>query len=68
MTAADGVGSASTNRPGLTGLTKDVGDAIVKKAGCYVSTTSVKPKSRSNFTHFEIKLERLFGFTLVVLT
>ena len=38
MTAADGAGSASTNTPGLTGLTKDVGDAIVNKAGCAVST------------------------------
>ena len=33
-----GVGSASTNTPGLTGLTKDVGDAIVNKDGCAVST------------------------------
>ena len=33
MTAADGAGSSSTNKPGLTGLTKDVGDA-----GCAVST------------------------------
>ena len=38
MTAADGTGSASTNTPGLTGLTKDVGDAIVNEAGCAVST------------------------------
>ena len=38
MTAADGAGSASTNTPGLTGLTKDVGDAINKDAGCDVST------------------------------
>ena len=38
MTAATGAGSASTNTPGLTGLTKDVGDAIVNKAGCSVST------------------------------
>ena len=38
MTAADGVGYASTNTSGLTGLTKDVGDAIVNKAGCAVST------------------------------
>ena len=37
MTAADSVGSASTNTPGLTGLMKDVGDAIVNKAGCAVS-------------------------------
>ena len=38
MTAADGAGSPSTNTPGLTGLTKDVGDAIWKDAGCAVST------------------------------
>ena len=38
MTAADSAGSASTNTPGLTGLTKDFGDAIVNKAGCAVST------------------------------
>ena len=38
MTAADGEGSPSTNTPGLTGLTKDVGDAISKDAGCDVST------------------------------
>ena len=38
MTAADGAGSASTNTPGLTGLTKYVGDAIVNEAGCAVST------------------------------
>ena len=38
MTAADGAGSTSTNTPGLTGLTKDVGDTIVNEAGCAVST------------------------------
>ena len=38
MTAADGTGSAITNTPGLTGLTKDVGDAIVNEAGCAVIT------------------------------
>ena len=38
MIAADGEGSPSTNTPGLTGLTKDVGDAIQKDAGCSVST------------------------------
>ena len=38
MTAADGAGSPSTNTPGLTGLTKYVGDAIWKDAGCAVST------------------------------
>ena len=38
MTAADGAGSASTNTPGLTGLTKYVGDAIVNEACCYVRT------------------------------
>ena len=38
MMAADGAGSASTNTQGLTGLTKDVGDAIVNGAGCAVST------------------------------
>ena len=38
MTAADGEGSASTNTAGLTGLTKDVGDAVVNEAGCAVST------------------------------
>ena len=38
MTAAEGAGSASTNTPGLTGLKKDVGDAILNEAGCAVST------------------------------
>ena len=38
MTAAFGAGSSSTNTPGLTGLTKDVGDAICKDASCAVST------------------------------
>ena len=38
MKAADGAGSPSTNTPGLIGLTKDVGDAIWKDAGCAVST------------------------------
>ena len=38
MTAADGAGSASTNTPRLTGLTKDVGDTIVNEAGYAVST------------------------------
>ena len=38
MTAADGAGYPSTNTPGLTGLTKDVGDAIWKDTGCAVST------------------------------
>ena len=38
MTAADSAGSPSTNTPLLTGLTKDVGDAIRKNAGCAVST------------------------------
>ena len=37
MTAADGAGSPSTNTPGLTDLTKDVGDAIWKDAVCAVS-------------------------------
>ena len=36
--AADGAGSPSPNTPGLTGLTKDVGDTIRKDAGCAVST------------------------------
>ena len=38
MTATDGAGSTSTNTPGLTGLTKDVDDAILNEAGCDVST------------------------------
>ena len=38
MTAADGAGSPSTNTPGLTGLTKDVGDAVKNDSGCAVST------------------------------
>ena len=38
MTAAEGAVYASTNTPGLTGLTKDVGDAIVNEAGFAVST------------------------------
>ena len=37
MTVADNAGSASTNTPGLTGLTKDVGDLIVNEAGCALS-------------------------------
>ena len=37
MTATDGAGSPSINTPGLTGLTKDVRDAIVNEAGCAVS-------------------------------
>ena len=36
MKAADGAGSPSTNIPGLTGLTKDVGDTIWKDASCAV--------------------------------
>ena len=38
MTDSDSAGSSSTNTPGLTGLTKDVGDAILNEAGCAVST------------------------------
>ena len=38
MRTADGTGSASTNTPGLTGLTKDFGDAIVNEAGFAVIT------------------------------
>ena len=38
MTAVDGTGSASTNTPGLTCLTKDVGDTIVNEAGCAINT------------------------------
>ena len=38
MAAADGVGSPSTNTPGLDDLTKYVGDAIKKDAGFSVST------------------------------
>ena len=38
MTDADGAGSASINPPGLTGLTKDVHDALMNEAGCAVST------------------------------
>ena len=38
MTITDGAGSAITNTSGLTGLKKDVGDAIVNEAGCAVST------------------------------
>ena len=38
MTAADCTVSASTNTPGLTGLTKDVGDTVVNEASCAVST------------------------------
>ena len=38
MTTNDGAGSVSTNTPGLTGLTKYVGDVIVNEAGCAVST------------------------------
>ena len=39
MTAASGAGSASTNTPGLTGLTKYIGGAIVNEADCAVITT-----------------------------
>ena len=38
ITAAAGAVSASTNTPGLTGLTINVGDAIVNEEGCDVST------------------------------
>ena len=38
MTATDGAESPSTNTPGLTGLMKDVGNAIKKDTGCAVST------------------------------
>ena len=38
MTAANGAGYDSTNTPGLTGLTRYVGDAIVNEACCSVST------------------------------
>ena len=38
ITAAAGAGSASTSTTGLTGLTKDFGDAIVIEEGCVVST------------------------------
>ena len=38
MTAAAGMDSASTNTPGLTGLTKDAGDTIVNEVGFAVST------------------------------
>ena len=51
MTAADGAGSTSTNTPGLTGLTKDVDDAIKKDAGCAVSTRySTLPLPRLQYT------------------
>ena len=49
--AGDGAGSASTNTPGLNGLTKDVGDAIVNEAGCAVSTRyPTVPLPRLQFT------------------
>ena len=38
MTAAAGAGSASTNKPQLTGLTKAVGDAIANESVFSVST------------------------------
>ena len=38
ITSAAGAGSASTNTPGLVGLTKDVGYVIMNEAGCNVST------------------------------
>ena len=38
MTDDDSARSTSTKTPGLTGLTKDVGDTIVNEAGCAVST------------------------------
>ena len=38
MMATDGAGYPSTNTPGLTGLTKDVGCVIKKDAGCAIST------------------------------
>ena len=51
MTASAGVGSPSTNTPGLTGLTKNVGDAIKKDAGCAVSTRySTVPLTRFQCT------------------
>ena len=38
INAAAGAGSASTNTPVLTGLTKAIGDAILNEAGCAIST------------------------------
>ena len=61
MTAADGAGSASTNTPGLTGLTKDVGDAIVNKSGCAVSTSyPTVPLLRLQCTDAEHAFRNLF--------
>ena len=51
MMDAVGAGSSSTNTPGLTGLTKDVGDAINKDAGCAVSKRyPMVPLPRLQFT------------------
>ena len=51
MTAADDAGSPITNTTGLTGLTKEVGDAIWKDAGCDVSTIHpTVPLPRLKFT------------------
>ena len=51
VTAAVGAGCASTNTPGLTGLTKDVGDAIVNEVGCAISTKyPTVPLPRLQFT------------------
>ena len=51
MTAAYRAGSTSTNTPGLTGLTKDIGDAVLNEAGCAVSTrypTVILPRFQCN--------------------
>ena len=67
MTAADGAGSASTNTPGLTGLTKDVGDAIVNKSGCAVSTRyHTVPLPRLQCTDVEHAFRKPFTSVLYV--
>ena len=67
MTAVDGVGSASTNTPGMTGLTKDVSDAIVNEAGCSVSTRyPTVPLPRLQCTDAAHAFRKPFTFVMYV--
>ena len=67
MKAAVGAGSSSTNTPGLTGLTKDVGDAIRKDDGCAVSTSyHTVPLPRLQFTDAAHAFRKTFTSVMYV--
>ena len=67
MTAADGAGSTSTNTPGLTGLTKDIGDAIVNEAGFAVSKRyPMVPLLRLQCTYAAHAFRKLFNSAMYV--